>query len=337
MSNASDPGLRELAERCGFCVGTCVSFLPLQNDPQYGRIIEREFDVITPENALKFGVLSERRGHYDFSHADAIVAFAEARNMRVRGHALLWYEQLPAWLTEANASRSELIDILMNHVATLVRRYAGRIDVWDVVNEAINADGTFRNNIWHRTIGPEYIDFAFTAARMADPNVRLFYNDYGVESTPQHAESVYRLLRDLRARHIPVDGVGLQMHLTVDDLNEIDRLPSVLAKLRELELGIAITEFDVRVKLEGREMTEQLKVQAEIYRQTLRCCLAAENCDTLVLWGFTDRHSWVPHFYPNQGAALLLDEEYQRKPAYTALASEFTRAELRSLPTNGHR
>ncbi len=325
MVERTGPGLRLLAERRGFRIGTCVSILPLKNDPEYARAVAREFNVITPENALKFGVLSRSRGHYDFSDADALVDFAEKHGMQIHGHALLWYAQLPEWLVNGKPTRTELIDILTTHVTTVVGRYAGRIASWDVVNEAIATDGTLRDNVWHRIIGPEYLDMAFAAAHSADPKAQLFYNDYGIEATEQHADAVYELLRTLRGRQVPIGGVGLQMHLTLDHLSAVNRLPSMLARLADLGLPVAVTEFDVRMKMSGHPTAEQLATQASVYREVLRSCLTAQGCSTLVVWGFTDRHSWVPHFFPNQGAALLWDEEYQPKPSYHALAEELMR------------
>lgn len=325
LNESAGPGLRVLAERKGLRLGTCVSALPLENDPEYARVLADEFSVVTPENALKFGVLSRSRGQYDFSHADALVHFAENRGMQVRGHALLWYAQLPEWLVNGKPTRSELVEILVSHVRRVVGRYAGRIAGWDVVNEAVAPDGSLRDNIWLRTIGPEYLEMAFAAARAADPGAQLFYNDYGIEATDQHMDAVYELLRELRRRQVPVDGVGLQMHLTLDHLSAIHKLPALLKRFAGLGLQLALTEFDVRMKVAGEPTPAQLADQATAYREVLRACMAEPGCTTLVMWGFTDRHSWVPHFFPNEGAALLFDEEYRRKPSYGALAEELAR------------
>lgn len=324
MSESTNPGLRLLAERRGFHIGTCVSALPLQNDPEYARIVAHEFNTVTPENALKFNVLSPSRGEYDFSAADAVVHFAESHNMQVRGHPLLWYAQLPKWLVNAKPTRSELVEILISHVTRVVSRYAGRIATWDVVNEAIADDGTLRKNVWLQTIGPEYLELAFAAARAADPRAKLFYNDYGLEATDQHLDAMYELLLDLR-RRVPIDGVGFQMHLSLDHLGVLHKLPELLKRFTELDLEPALTEFDVRMRVAGHPTSAQLADQAAMYREVLRSCMAAPRCTTLVVWGFTDRHSWVPHFFANEGAALMFDEEYRRKPAYSALAEELAR------------
>jgi endo-1,4-beta-xylanase len=321
MGDVLGPGLRELADPLGIRIGTCVDVRALKGDHDYARTLVREFNLITPENSLKFGVLSPSRGHYNFSEADLLVDFAEAHDMQVHGHVLLWHVQLPHWLLKYKPTRSELIEILTSHVRTVVGRYAGRVASWDVVNEAIASDGQFRDNLWHRTIGPEYLDLAFAAARSADPHARLFYNDYGIEATGPQTDAIYNLLVDLRHRQVPVDGVGLQMHLALEHLGDLEGMSAKLKKFADLNLRVAITELDVRIPTNVHPTVDQLAIQATVYRQVLRSCQQAA-CSTLVFWGFTDCHSWVPHFFPNHGAALLFDEEYRPKPSYSALHDE---------------
>jgi endo-1,4-beta-xylanase len=326
MSRRS-PGLRDLAQRHALQIGTCVSVHPLRSDPRYSESIVREFNVLTPENALKFVTLRPSRDTYDFADADAVVSFAEANGMAVRGHVLVWYTQLPHWLTRGDFDAAALTRILTDHIGTVVGRYAGRIRVWDVVNEAIADDGSFRDSVWHRAIGRRYIDIAFRAAREADPGALLFYNDYGIERTSQHADAAYELVVGLLRRKVPLDGVGLQMHLDVGHRDEVPALGPSLARVADLGLRVHVTELDVRMKLNGRPTTEQLAAQADVYRRVLRACLDTPRCEMLGLWGFNDSHSWIPHFYKGEGAALILDDEYRKKPSYHALA-----AELRGRP-----
>ncbi len=321
MADVPDSGLRDLADPLGVRIGTCVDARALKADPDYARILVRDFNLITPENSLKFGVLSPVRGHYNFSEADMLVDFAEAHGMQVHGHVLLWHLQLPHWLLKYKPTRSELIEILTSHVRTVVGRYAGRITSWDVVNEAIASNGQYRDSLWYRTIGPDYLDLAFAAARSADPHAMLFYNDYGIEATGAQTDAIYKLLVDLRRRQVPVDGVGLQMHLALDDLCDLESVSAKIQNFADLNLRVAITELDVRIPTNVHPTADQLAMQANVYRQVLRSCQQAA-CSTLVFWGFTDRHSWVPHFFPNHGAALLFDEEYRPKPSYRALHDE---------------
>ena len=271
---------------------------------------------------MKFGTLSTGPNTYDFSEADALVEFAEAAGIQVRGHVLVWHLQLPYWLTKGKFSREDLVEILENHIRTVVGRYSGRIAVWDVVNEAIADNGLIRETLWSRTIGLEYLDIAFRAAREADPSALLFYNDYGLEGSPRHSDAVYGLVRNLLEKEVPVDGVGLQMHLSIDDLSLTQNLAQIIQRLGELGLRVHVTEFDVRMKLDYQPTAEQLAAQALVYRNIMRSCLEATNCEALAVWGITDRHSWIPHYYIGHGAALLFDEEYVEKPCYWALASE---------------
>jgi endo-1,4-beta-xylanase len=317
---AADP-LRALAERSGLRIGSCVSAAPLRRDRRYAEVLAREFDTATTENALKFGVLSKARGVYDFAPADAIVEFAMAHGMDVRGHVLVWYAQLPDWIVRGRLGASELADVLTNHVTTVVSRYAGRIAVWDVVNEAVSEDGTLRDNVWLRTIGPEYIDLAFRAARQADKGARLFYNDYGIEAGAWHSDAVLELLQRLLTGNTPVDGVGLQLHLDLERLPDLGRLGDSMQRLGALGLDVHVTECDVRMTVHERPTPGQLTTQASVYRDVVQAGVSVPACQALSVWGFTDRHSWIPRFFPGQGAALLFDEEYRPKPAYDAVSA----------------
>ncbi|MDQ1256265.1 MAG: endo,4-beta-xylanase, partial [Candidatus Hydrogenedentes bacterium] len=170
--------LRDLAEARGKRIGVAVNAGALEHDPVYRRMVGREFNVITPENAMKHGPLCPAPGEYDFTAGDAIVSFAEEHGMRVRGHTLVWHNQLPQWLTEGDYSRDELCGLLREHIQTLVQHYRGKVFAWDVVNEALDENGSLRKTIWLERIGPEYIVWAFRWAREADPDALLFYNDY---------------------------------------------------------------------------------------------------------------------------------------------------------------
>lgn len=322
MSEDSQKGLHSLACRHKLQIGTCVSTLPLLGDRNYAETLTREFNLVTPENALKFGVISPARGRYDFAEADALVEFAESHGMEVRGHVLVWDLQLPYWLNEGKFSPGEMREILENHITTVVRRYVGRIAIWDVVNEAIGDDGTLRETRWYKAIGRDYLSIAFRAARAANPQALLFYNDHGIEATDRHFNGVCQLLQDLRAKGTPVDGVGLQMHLDIENTASIPHLAERLDRLAALGFRVHVTELDVRLKLGGEPTKEQLASQATVYRCVLRACIDGRSCDALVLWGFSDRHSWVPHFFPGYGGALIFDAEYKKKPSYEAIALE---------------
>ena len=313
----SRQSLRSLASARGIEIGAAGSADALRSDYLYGKTLAREFSRVTPENAMKFESVHPHKNRYDFGDADLIVRFAEARGMKVRGHTLVWHKQLPQWLEEGTWTRDELIDMLRDHIATVVGRYRGRVSVWDVVSEAIDDTGSLRNTIWLRGIGPEYIDMAFRWAHEADPDALLFYNDYGGEATGDKAAAIYELARELVQRGVPIHGVGLQMHVTREWYPEPEAVAANMERLGALGLRVHITEMDV--SLRPPATTEDLRAQARIYRDMLDVCLSADNCGDFALWGFTDRYSWIPHFFAGRDNALIFDAHYRPKPAYKAL------------------
>jgi len=309
--------LRELAQARGLTIGAAVSATPLRCDPTYAEALRHEFDLVTTENAMKFGPIHPEPGRYAFRNADDIVDTAEAQGMRVRGHTLVWHQQLPSWVEGGEWTREELLEVLHEHIATVVGRYKGRIYAWDVVNEAIDGD-TLRDTVWSRVIGPEYIDLAFRWAHEADPDALLFYNDYGGEGINRKSDAIYDLVAGMIERGVPVHGVGLQMHLISGLAPLPGRAAENMERLGALGLQVHVTELDVRIR--GVPAQRDLATQARTYQQVAETCLAARNCTALVTWGLTDRYSWVPSRFTGWGSALLLDETYEPKPAYLALA-----------------
>jgi len=315
--------LRSLANKNNIMIGTAVRIEPLQNDSLYRKTIAREFNVITTENALKFGRLQSKQHLYDFRDADVIVGFAKKHGLKVRGHTLVWYGALPRWLTKEKWTRDELIEILREHITTVVSHFKGRVDIWDVVNEAIFENGFMRKNLWLKIIGPEYIDSAFYWANRSDSNAKLFYNDYGGEGSGIKSDSIFALVRKLKKHEVPIDGVGLQMHIRPGKEPKPQDVFYNIKRLSSLGLDVHITEMDVRLSEPVTE--EKLLWQASIYKDMLKVCLSLENCKALVFWGFTDLYSWIPHHSPGMGEALIFDKRYRPKPAYNTLIDELSK------------
>ncbi len=312
----SPPPLRELAAPRGLWIGACVASTPLATESAYAETLRREFNVVTPENDMKWGPIHPARDRYDFSRADAIVSFAAASGMAVHGHTLVWHNQNPAWLTSSAWPREEAIDILREHIAAVASHYAGTIAAWDVVNEAIANDGSLRQTPWLDWIGPDYVAIAFRAAAEAAPRAKLLYNDYGAEAANAKSDGIYRLISDLLHAGVPVHGIGFQCHLTIDGV-DLESFARNLQRFAGLGLELYVTEMDVRLPLPAT--ANSLARQAEIYRGVLETCLAQPAFRGFQTWGFTDKYSWIPHRFPGQGAALPLDEHYRPKPAYDAL------------------
>jgi endo-1,4-beta-xylanase len=246
--------------------------------------------------------------------------------MAVRGHTLVWHNQNAAWLTGGNFTPAHLAGILHDHIRTVVGRYAGQIYAWDVVNEAFNQDGTLRKTIWFDTpgIGLEgtaYIEQAFRWAHEADPRALLFYNDYGAEGINAKSDAIYAMARDFKSRGVPINGIGLQMHLTANPAS-VESMEANIRRITDLGLQVQYTELDVRLPVEsGRANDDSLATQARIYADLVSLCLKFKLCTAIQTWGFTDAHSWIPGQYPGLGAGLEFDAEYQPKPAYRAVAS----------------
>jgi endo-1,4-beta-xylanase len=320
-ATAKDRGLRDVAKRP--LIGTAVDMSALASDPTYKAAIAREFNTVTPENVMKWETVEPQQGVTDFSQGDALVRFARANHQTVRGHTLVWHSQLPTWLTSGTFTNEQLEAILRRHIFEEAGHFRGRIYAWDVVNEAFNEDGTLRDTIWLRALGPDYIAKAFIWAHEADPHAKLYYNDYNLESIGPKSDAALALVKQLKARHVPIDGVGFQGHLGIQ-YPYPDTFGDNLERFAAAGFDVAITEADVRMVLPVTP--EKLATQATYFGDMMRSCVAVRRCVTFTLWGFTDKYSWVPGFFTGEGAATPLDEAFQPKPAYFALRDALARA-----------
>jgi endo-1,4-beta-xylanase len=318
-STAAGPPLRELAQRAGIRIGTAVDSAALADEPDYAARVGSEFSSVTPENVMKWETVEPSRGTYDYAQADALVAYARAHGQLVRGHALVWYQQLPSWLTAGDFPADELRQILHDHITSEVTHFKGRIWQWDVVNEAFLDDGSYRDDMWLQKLGPGYIEDAFTWAHEADPEAVLFINDYGTESAGPKTDALYDLVAGLRKKGIPVQGVGFQGHLDTRYPAPHD-LAATMGRFDALGVQTAVTEADVRIPLPSDD--DEAEAQQRGYRALLDGCLRTPHCTGFTVWGFTDRHSWVPDSFRGEGEATILDEDYRPKGAYTALAED---------------
>lgn len=318
LGQTSTP-LRELAENRGIFIGAAVNVQALRNDAVYAETLRREFNMLTPEMVMKMDALRPAPDVFAFDDADYLVQFAEANGMAVRGHTLVWHRQLPGWVSAGGYTRDELLAVLRDHITTVVSRYRGRVVAWDVVNEAVEEDGSLRNNIWLQIIGPEYIDYAFRWAHEADPDALLFYNDYEAEALGVKSDAVYRLVQGLIERGVPIHGVGLQMHVALNRLPTMADIAANIERLAALGLQVQVTEMDVQIYYSSGTDEERFTHQAQVYGEVARICLAQPACTALVLWGFTDRHTWIPQYTGNPDSPLIFDRDYQPKTAYYAL------------------
>jgi endo-1,4-beta-xylanase len=303
-----EPGLRDAAD---VPIGAAVD-AALLDDDAYVRTLLREFSAVTPENAMKWGPVHPTEHGWNFAPADRIVDFALAHGLRVHGHALVWHEQLPGWLTPTLGQRA-LARALAEHVETLVGRYRGRVAAWDVVNEAVGDRGRLRRRVFQRALGPGYLAEAFRLAHAADPDARLYYNDHGAEADGAKSDVVYSLLRRLLDEGVPIHGVGLQMHLRATHPPEPDAVRANVARLTALGLEVRISEMDVRIRHVRRR--DPLAVQRRVYHDAIAACAETPGFAGLTVWGVSDAHSWIAARF-GEDDPLLFDADYAPKPAY---------------------
>ena len=330
---AADKGLKDYYKDY-FPVGVAVSPQGLKN-PAEAALILQQFNSLTPENAMKMGPIHPEENRYYWADADAIVDFAQAHHLRVRGHNLCWHEQTPKWLFKDAAgqpvSKEVLLKRLHDHIDAVVKRYKGKLYAWDVVNEAVADDSTkfLRNSDWYKICGEDFIAEAFRYAHAADPQAVLFYNDYNTER-PEKRERIYKLLKKLKDAKVPIDAVGLQGHWSLYEPTEKD-LRATIERFASLGLKVQITELDVsvypwekerRAKRPGEsdaytpEMQQRQTAQYQLFFKVFRDYRKVMTGVTF--WNVSDRTTWLDT-YPVPGRKnhpLLFDENFKPKPAY---------------------
>jgi GH35 family endo-1,4-beta-xylanase len=304
-------------------VGTAVRYDALVNDPTYTSLLASQFNYVTPENETKWGSLQPVDAqHWNFSQADAIVQAARNANQAVKGHAFIWHNQLPNFVDDS-LSKHELKKLMERHIQRTLDHFDDKMFAWDVVNEAIADDGTLRDSVFSRKFGDAFIADAFKMADRGHHRAKLFYNDYGIETVNAKSDAVYALLHKLRRNHVPVDGVGFQMHVDARFAPSVAELVQNLQRFAALGLDINISEMDVRVaNLAGTTQVEKLAIQQQIYHRIVAACLAVPRCGQITTWGFTDRYSWVDSTF-GADDPLIFSDNYTRKPAYYGMVDGF--------------
>jgi endo-1,4-beta-xylanase len=301
-------------------VGAALYSSGLTSEPVYAAAAGRHFNYLTAEWEMKWDPVQKTQGVFDFSGGDALVAFAESRGMRVKGHALVWHGATPKWVE--SLSPPELRIALEDHIRAVAGHYRGRLMAWDVVNEAID-DSTYglRSTVFSRGLGSDYVAEAFRLARRADPEAQLVYNDYGGEGLNRKSNDIYELVKDLKQRGL-VDGVGLQMHISATSFPAVADIQANIRRLADLGLQVNLSEMDVRVRDVAGDAATKLQRQREVYRGVVAACVAVPRCEAVTFWGFTDAHSWVDSsFGPDD--PLLFDEQYRAKPAFFGVQDAF--------------
>ena len=319
--------LRYYAEKNGKQIGIALcTYKGLQSDRDESG---RQFNMMVAENEMKMDALQPQQGQFSYGSADNLVSFAKNNKMAVRGHCLVWHQQQPGWLSsdgkknDKGWSRKEALEIMKNHITNVLTHFKGKVTEWDVVNECLdddqsiirtNPDGyKLRPTVWQQAIGDDYIDSAFVFARKADPSIQLYLNDYDVEMQGKaKAVAYYNLVKHLQAKDIPLDGVGLQCHFSVGDVDSV-KLESTIRRFGEAGLKCIITELDMGV---SSTSAANLEEQARNYRVITDIMLNNDNCPTMMVWGIKDNDSWRSASNP-----LLYTSGLGKKPAWYAVRS----------------
>jgi endo-1,4-beta-xylanase len=310
--------LRQAADAKGIMIGAAAIPERIEKEPAYRETLSREFNCLVAENCMKFMFLQPERGRFDFAKADKLVDFSRENRMRLRGHTLAWHNQLPAWFKEQPYEKTEALDILRDHIFHVLPHFRGSVFAWDVVNEALNDEGGWRDKSpWYQMAGPEYLEQAFRWAHEADPTTQLFYNDYGMEQPNAKADACYAMLKDLLKRGVPVHGVGFQCHLGSENRLDAKSCIANISRFADLGLAVHFTEMDMGIKKPITD--ESRKEQAAEYANRIQIALGA-RVTGLIFWGFTDRYSWVPNFTKGEfDEALMFDRDYRPKLAYESI------------------
>lgn len=337
----ADTSLRALASQQGLRVGTAVDAAQLGSNKAYTGIVADQFSVVTAENAMKWDAVEPTQGVYNWKPADDLVKFAQRNGQAVRGHTLMWHNQIPSWLSTGVANGSitdaQLRDILHKHVTDEVTHFKGKVWQWDVVNEVFanswetpQADGLNADDLWVKHLGSGIIADVFRWAHQADPKALLMYNDYnisGEDGTNVKFQAVYDFVKNLRKQGVPIDGIGEQGHLDTQYGFDAQRYQADLQAYGDLGLKVAITEADVRTFVNNstdQVPTDSLAQFAQPYEfsELLKGCQLVSQCISFTAWGVYDGDSWIPGTFSGEGYGLLYDVNLQPKTAYSTLQQD---------------
>jgi len=303
--------LRSLAEAKGRYFGTAMTTGDVANGTE-SSLAGTQFDMVTPGNEMKWDTTEPSNGSYNFGPGDQIVSFAQSHSMRVRGHNLVWHSQLPGWVSSLPLNQVQ--GAMESHITTEATHYKGKVYAWDVVNEPFNEDGSLRQDVFYNAMGTGYIADALRTAHAADPNAKLYLNDYNIEGENAKSNGLYSLAQSLLSQGVPLNGIGLESHFIVGQVPS--SMQANMQRFADLGLDVAVTELDDRIQLPATSAT--LQQQATDYGNVTKYCLAVSRCVGISQWGVDDGHSWIPGTFPGYGAATMYDSSYQPKPAYNA-------------------
>lgn len=310
----------------GAAIGEVYNKPTCYDDADCNALAVREHNFVTCENEMKWDVIEPQPNQFDYSHADAIVNWAQQNQMQIKGHCLVWHNQVPQWVTELQGEQATR-DAVQNHIRNLMTHYKGKIHSWDVVNEAVETDSDtgvgnprMRETVFYTNLGEHYMDEIFHFAKEQDPNAKLYYNDYSIDGDTEKVQFVYEMIKGMVARGVPIDGVGFQMHIgPPNNLANGETVKNNMALFTDLGLEVSITEMDINLCGDQVSAEEQLT----LYHDIVAACVENTMCSTITFWGVNDGRSWLNTWHTSpckslgqSSQALLFDDSYQKKEAY---------------------
>ncbi len=304
-----------------FSVGVALSADRISSG-SHAKLYEREFNQVTAEWEMKMNITYPRPGEFDFSKADKIVDYAIANDMGIHGHALIWHNAVPSWVESFSGTNEEFEAMIKDYITTVVTRYKGKVKSWDVVNEAFEDNsGELRNSVFRRKMGDDYIAKCHQWVRDADPEVKIFYNDYSMTFDKKKQQSTFNMADDFKSRGVPLDGLGFQMHISYNWPNTND-IEAAVQKVIDRGLLLHFSELDVRVNpdngissLTPQRAIEQQKKVEEVVR--IYNAIPQANKFALTVWGLKDDESWILYFWDNPDWPLLFNADFSPKEAHT--------------------
>ncbi len=313
-----------LKDLVDFYCGTVIDLDKLNQNSAYQQIATHQFNSVTAENIMKPDWLHPSRNVYNWSAADQLAAYCLTNNKRLHGHTLIWHQQIPYWLEQFNGSKADWEHLFKDHITQIVQHFKGKVSSWDVVNEAFNDDGTLRTTIWKTNIGNDYIEKAFHYAHEADPEAKLFYNDYSIAINPTKRAAILQYLNRLKAKGVPIHGIGMQMHIFTGFPTN-SSISQAINDLWQNDYLVHISELDISMNPLAQDMDHAPK--RELIRQAEKYLSIFKTYDRIpdrykfgiTIWGVSDQDSWIPYFYNRDDFPLLFDVNYQAKPAYCKL------------------
>ena len=324
LTSCAKKTFREAAKPYGFNTGIAVTSGDIL-DPEIQPILKDYCSIIVCENQMKMANLHPNKKFWNWNDVDKLVEFADENKIRVKWHTLFWHQQNAPFATSLT-TREDALAFMDEYIETVMERYKGKIKEYDVVNEMFEDDGkgSFRNTHWYKTIGPDYIEHALRKAHEVDPNAKLYLNEYNNEAMGDpKADAMYNFVKELKEKGVPIDGVGMQLHLDTSYPYNEDAIRKNIQRYADLGIEISFSEVDVRIPTNGGE--SHVEKQKEIYCSLVKLAKEMPNVKSFITWGFTDRHSWVPATFPGKGDALPFDKDMKPKPVFQAMIDELNK------------